>query len=72
LTYSAALPRNTEANRIKPFAIHQKAVWPLATLRKRASRLNYICKLKVPSCNARSFSSVGMEATALCATQEFR
>ena len=67
----AVLPWNTEANRITLFVIHQKVVRPLDPLRKRASRLNYICKPRVPNRVWRGFSSAGTAATASHATQGF-
>jgi len=65
----AALPGNTGASRITPFVINQKVVKPLYSLRECARDMNYIFKPKVPNCDACSFSSVGMAATAVCATQ---
>jgi hypothetical protein len=49
-----------------------RSVRPLEPLHKRIRNINYIFKLRVSGCDARSFSSVGMEATALFATQGFR
>jgi len=67
----AALPGNTRASRITPFVIHQKIVVPLDPLREHICDINHIFKLRVPICDARSFSSVGMTATALCAILGF-
>ena len=66
--YAAVLPASRQINRITPLVIHQKVVRPLDPLRERIRDMNYIFKLRVPNCYARSFSSVDMAATVPCAT----